>query len=69
MTMEREHSYGGHVRQPDGSIHFDWFPVIYELVLERPCTISILAGYKGKYLRFRVRGQVRPTTEAEQDAI
>lgn len=68
VTMEREHGYGGHVRQPDGSLHFDWFPVIYELVLERPCSISILAGYKGKYLHFRVRGQVRPTTEAVQDS-
>ena len=66
MTMEREHGYGGHVRQPDGSLHFDWFPVIYELVLERPCTISILAGYIGKCHRLSVRGQMRTTTEAAQ---
>ena len=60
VTMEREHGYGGHVRQPDGSLHFDWFPVIYELVLERPCTISIQAGYRNKLHRFTVRGQARP---------
>ena len=60
LTMEREHGYGGHVRQADGSLHFDWFPVLYELVTERPCTISIQAGYIGKRHRFTVRGQIRP---------
>ena len=60
MEMEREHGYGGHVRQADGSLLFDWFPVIYELVTERPCTINIAAGYNGKLHRFTVRGQARP---------
>ena len=68
MTMEREHGYGGHVRQPDGSLHFDWFPVIYELVLERLCSISILAGYIDKRHRFSVRGQMLTPTEAAQGA-
>lgn len=69
LTMEREHGYGGHVRKPDGSLLFDWFPVIYELVTERPCTINIAAGYNGKLRRFSVRGQVRTTTESTQSLL
>lgn len=66
LTMEREHGYGGHVRQADGSLLFDWFPVIYELVPEHPCTISILAGYRGARHRFTVRGQIRPANTTTQ---
>lgn len=62
VTTEREHGYGGHVRQADGSLHFDWFPVLYEVVTERPCTISIQAGYRNKLHRFTVRGQARTAT-------
>ena len=64
LTTEREHGYGGHVRQADGSLHFDWYPVLYEVVTERPCTISIQAGYQGNRHRFTVRGQARPTENA-----
>lgn len=60
LTTEREHGYGGHVRLADGSLLFDWFPVLYEVVTERPCTISIQAGYRNKLHRFTVRGQARP---------
>ena len=63
LTTEREHGYGGHVQQADGSLLFDWFPVLYELETERPCTISILAGYRNKLHRFTVRGQALPTVD------
>ena len=36
LTTEREHGYGGHVRQADGSLLFDWFPVLYGVVTELP---------------------------------
>lgn len=66
LTMEQEHGYGGLVPQEDGSVLFDWFPVIYEVVLERPCTINIAAGYNGKRRRFTMRGQTHPADEVSQ---
>ena len=66
LTMEQEHGYGGLVHMEDGRVLFDWFPVLYEVVLERPCTISILAGYNGKRRSFTMRGQVRLADEVSQ---
>ncbi|MBQ4635678.1 MAG: hypothetical protein IJB64_04505 [Akkermansia sp.] len=60
LTTEREHGYGGHVRRADGSALFDWFPLLYEVVTERPCTINIQAGHRNKLHRFTVRGQAHP---------
>lgn len=66
LTMEQEHGYGGLVAQKDGSVLFDWFPVIYEVVLEHPCTINIAAGYNGRRRHFTMRGQNRPANEVSQ---
>ena len=60
LATERELGYGGEARQANGSLHFDWFPVLYEQVTERPCTISIQAAYSGKRHSFTVRGHIRP---------
>lgn len=60
LATERELGYGGQARQANGSLHFDWFPVLYEVVTERPCTISIQAAYSGKRHSFTVRGHIRP---------
>ena len=46
LTMEQEHGYGEAEITTEGEVRFDWFPVLYQLVLERPCELEVLAGYR-----------------------
>ena len=46
LTMEQEHGYGEAEITTEGEVRFDWFPVLYHLVLERPCELEVLAGYR-----------------------
>lgn len=46
LTMEQEHGYGEAEITAEGEVRFDWFPVLYHLVLECPCELEVLAGYR-----------------------
>ena len=46
LTMEQEHGYGEAEITTVGEVRFDWFPVLYQLVLERPCELEVQAGYR-----------------------